>query len=108
MGRATANYFVRPPCALGKGQKVKYHLISITKSMAKIFIQTLCVFSQMKDTKHIRGDFHSVAWVMPQGFDFGVLGCPGDQKNSNMLNIMQVKMFILRSNWRPWGEVKYH
>ena len=34
--------------------------------------QTLCVFSQMKDTKHIRWDFHSVAWVMPQGWDFGV------------------------------------
>ena len=25
----------------------------------------------MKDTKHIRWDFHSVAWVMPQGWDFG-------------------------------------
>ena len=28
----------------------------------------------MKDTKHIRGDFYSVAWVMPQGWDFGTLG----------------------------------
>ena len=33
----------------------------------------------MKDTKHIRRDFHSVAWVMPQGWDFGALGCPGGQ-----------------------------
>ena len=31
----------------------------------------------MKDTKHIRRDFHSVAWVMPQGSNLGVLGCPG-------------------------------
>ena len=31
----------------------------------------------MKDTKPIRQDFHSVAWVMPQGWDFGTLGCPG-------------------------------
>ena len=30
----------------------------------------------MKDTKHIRRDFHSLAWVMPQGWDFGVLGVP--------------------------------
>ena len=30
----------------------------------------------MKDTKHIRRDFHSVAWVMPQGWDFGGLGVP--------------------------------
>ena len=36
----------------------------------------MCVFSQMKDTKHIRQDFHSVAWVMPQGWDFGALEVP--------------------------------
>ena len=28
----------------------------------------------MKDTKHIRRDFYSVAWVMPQGWDLGALG----------------------------------
>ena len=27
----------------------------------------------MKDTKQIRWDFYSVAWVMPQGWDFGAL-----------------------------------
>ena len=32
----------------------------------------MCVFSQMKDIKHIRRDFHLVAWVMPQGSDLGV------------------------------------
>ena len=26
----------------------------------------------MKDIKYIRRDFHSVAWVMPQGSDLGV------------------------------------
>ena len=36
----------------------------------------------MKDTKHIRGDFHSVAWVIPQGWDLGALGEPkGSKKN---------------------------
>ena len=34
--------------------------------------QTLCVFSQMKNIKHIRRDFHSVFWVMPQRWDSGV------------------------------------
>ena len=34
----------------------------------------------MKDTKHIRRDFHSVPWVMPQGWDFGVLGVPRGSK----------------------------
>ena len=38
--------------------------------------QILCVFSQMKDTKHVRWDFYSVTWVMPQGWDFGALGVP--------------------------------
>ena len=36
--------------------------------------QTLCVFSQMKNTKHVRRDFYSVPWVMLQGCDFGALG----------------------------------
>ena len=82
MGRETANFFFAPPSgALGRSQKVKYHLISITKSISKILIPNfVCVFSQMKDTKHIRRDFHSVARVMPQGWDFWALGCPGGQK----------------------------
>ena len=31
------NFLAPPPGALGRGQKVKYHLISITKSISKIF-----------------------------------------------------------------------
>ena len=38
MGRATAKFFCLPPGALGRGQKVKYHLLSITKSISKIFL----------------------------------------------------------------------
>ena len=34
----------------------------------------------MKDTKHIRRDFYSVAWDMPEGWDFGALGVPGVKK----------------------------
>ena len=34
----------------------------------------------MKDTKHIRRDFHSAAWVMPQGSDLGALGVPRGSK----------------------------
>ena len=33
--------------------------------------QTLCVFSQMKDIKQIRQDFHLTAWVMSQGVLWG-------------------------------------
>ena len=35
----------------------------------------------MKDTKHIRRDFKSVAWVMPQGSDLGAPGVPRGSKN---------------------------
>ena len=34
--------------------------------------QTSCIFSQMKDIKHTRWDFHSAAWVMARGWDLGV------------------------------------
>ena len=35
-----------PPGALGRGEKVKYHLISITKSISKIFIPNfVCVLT---------------------------------------------------------------
>ena len=34
----------------------------------------------MKDIKHIRRDFRSVPWVMPQGSDLGVLGEVGGSK----------------------------
>ena len=45
-------------------------------SISKIFIPNYVCVVQMKDTKHIRWDFHSVTLVMPQGWDFGALGVP--------------------------------
>ena len=33
------------------------------------------MFSQIKDRKHIEQNYHSVARIMRQGWDFGVLGC---------------------------------
>ena len=50
--------FAPPPGALGRGQKVKYK-ISVTKSLSKIFNQTLCVILQIKDIKRIKQDFCS-------------------------------------------------
>ena len=44
-GARNVKYFFGPPSgALGRGQKVKYHVISITKSISKIFIPNfVCV-----------------------------------------------------------------
>ena len=104
---------------LGWGQRSNIIKFRLPCQFQRFLYQTLCVFSQMKDTKHIRRDFYSAAWVMPQGWDLGALGCPGGQNfffqtwscgisnqrgwrtEQNASNI-----FILGSNWWPWGEVK--
>ena len=50
-------------------------------SISRIFIPNfVCVLTKVKDTKHIRRNFNSVAWVMPQGWDFGALGVPKGSK----------------------------
>ena len=52
----------------------------ISMSISKIFIpNSLCVFSQIEDRKHIAQNFHSVARVMPQG---GTCGCWEESKTS--------------------------
>ena len=50
------------------GEVFGYHVIF------NFLYQTLRVFSQIKDRKHIEQNFHSVAGIMPQGCDLGVLG----------------------------------
>ena len=42
-------------------------------SFLRFLYQTLCAFLQIKDRKHIEQNFHSVAGVMSQGWDLGVL-----------------------------------
>ena len=64
MGHATAQFFWQGPLGPWGGAK-RSNIIQF-----QIFLnQTLCVFSQTKDIKHFRRDFHFVAWVMPQGWD---------------------------------------
>ena len=47
-------------------------------SISKIFIpNSLCVFSQIKGSKHIEQNFHSVTRVMP---GVGLVGAGGSQK----------------------------
>ena len=72
MGRATAKFlFASSPGALRRGQKsniIKYHYISITKSISKIFKPNfVCLLTNISD-----GIFHSAALVMHQGWDLGV------------------------------------
>ena len=73
-GAHPGNFFLVPPHgALGEGSKGQISFVNFNyKVNFKDFYTKLCVFSQMKDTKHIRRDFYSVARVMPQGWGAGV------------------------------------
>ena len=78
IGCATAHFFFGPaPWGPGEGPKGQISLniikFQLQSQFQRFFNQTLCVFSHMKDIKHIRRDFHLVAWVMPQGSDLRVL-----------------------------------
>ena len=55
------------PAPWGGFKRSNIILFQLQNQFQDFLYQTLCVFSQMKDTKHIKRDFHSVAWVMPQG-----------------------------------------
>ena len=87
MGRITSNSFwALPPGALGRGQKVKYNLISITKSISKIFIPNfVCVLTNER-YKTYQTIFLFYHLGHAQGWDFGALGVPrGSIFFSNMV-----------------------
>ena len=63
---ATAQFFGPHPLGPWGGAKRSNIIKSQSQSQFPRFVnQTLCVFSQMQDVKHIRRDFYSLAWVMP-------------------------------------------
>ena len=78
-GNATSRKITQPfflPCPLGKGQKVKYHLISITKSISKIFIPSfVCVLTNERYKTYQTGfSFCHLGHAPGMGL-WGVLGC---------------------------------
>ena len=89
MGHATAtNFLAPPPGALGRGQKVKYHLISITKSISKIFIPNFVFVLTNVKYKTYQTGFDFCAWVMPQGSDWGAGGAEESKKNTHRYMVM--------------------
>ena len=80
-GACNSNFFLaQPPWALGRGQKVKYNLISITKSISKIFIPNfVCVLTNER-YKIYQTRFSFCHLGHASGVGLGALGCPGGQK----------------------------
>ena len=73
MGRARAIFW---PCPLGRGQKVKYLLISITKSISKTFIPNfVCVLTNERYITNQMG-FSFCCLGHAQGVGFWALGVP--------------------------------
>ena len=80
-GACNGKFFLaQPPRALGRGQNVKYHLISITKSISKIFIPNfVCVLTNERYIIYqTRFSFCHLGHA--SGVGLGALGCPGGQK----------------------------
>ena len=65
-GACNGIFFLPHPLGLSEASKSQIsfnfnHKVNFKDFYTRLYV---CVFSQMKDTKHIRQDFHSVAWVM--------------------------------------------
>ena len=74
---ATAQYFWSPPPgALGKGQEVKYHKISITKSFSKVFkLNFVCLLTNERYKTYQTGfSIGPLGHACPRVWDLGVLG----------------------------------
>ena len=87
MGRETSNFVLTPPPGvLGRGQKVKYDLISITKSISKIFIPNFVFLLTNKRYKTYQTELALCRLGHAPGLGlWGVGGAQGGQNNSNMV-----------------------
>ena len=73
MGHATAKFYLVPPS--GEGSKDKYHLISITKSISKIFMPNfVCVLTNERHKTYQTGFSFCHLSHAP---GVGLWGCPG-------------------------------
>ena len=114
-------FFAPPPWVPGEGPngKMSVNIIKfqLQSQFQRFLNQTLCVFSQLKDIKHIRRDFYLDAWVMSQGRELGVpWGVGRSKKNPKFNQIwcvsylhewhMQHYNFSVPRRLGPWGGAK--
>ena len=92
-------FWPRPLEPWGGAKRSNIIKFQLHSQFQRFLNQTLCIFSQMKDIKHIRRDFHSVAWVMPQGSDFGVPWGVGWSKKENFPKFNQIWCVSYLHQW---------
>ena len=82
MGCAMSNFFLAPPpWTRSKGQKVKYHLMSITKSFPKIFIPNfVCVLTNERYKTYQTGFLFCLLGHAPGVGLWGAGGAQGVKK----------------------------
>ena len=80
-GACNGQKFGPAPWGLGEGSKGQISFNFYYKVNFQTFLyQILCVFSQIKDTKHTRQDFILSPGSCPRGGTLERWGCPGGQK----------------------------
>ena len=78
-------FLTPPPGTLGSGQKVEYHLISITKSISKIAIPIyVCVLTNERYKLNISDGIFILSPGNVPGVGLGSCGCPGVKNISNL------------------------
>ena len=88
--------WVPAPWRLGEGQRSNIFKSQLLSQFEIFLNQTLCVFSQMKDIKYIRLDFHWVPWVMPKGLGLG--GAGGQKFNFQNMAMWHIKLKGMNSS----------
>ena len=117
-GACNVKLFCSAPWGPGEGSKGQISFIFNYKVNFKDFYTKLCVCSHKWKIQNISdGIFILSPGSCPRGGTLWLCGCPGGQKNQTWscgisnrrgwsAEQNASKIFILGSNWWPWGEVK--
>ena len=103
MGHATSFFFGPTPGAMGRGQMVKYHLISITKSISKSFIPNfVCVLTNERYKTYQTGFFILSPKSCPRGGTWGYLGA-----KIKFRPAVCPLCYLLLNHWRKFNQILY-
>ena len=88
------------PRALRRGQEVTYHLISITKSILKIFYTKLCVCSHKLKIKNISDEIFILSpGLSPRIETWGCLGV------LNIILSIRMLCYLLLDHWTKSNQI---